>query len=119
MQRIQVEDRAPGEPGNDVFVGLPLDHPERFVTCTRQEGSTVDPQCAQVFVTANLLIRVSDRRPLLPRWRDIEQATSAFLRDHEVLQGLPPETWTAWIPLQIDGKAKDAASGSASRRRTS
>ena len=49
------------------------------------------------------------------RAESFEPGTPALLwnviRDYHVsvfaTYGLPPETWTAWIPLQIDGPAKD------------
>ena len=71
------------EAKHDVFVRKPIGQPEEVIDCFRKDHFP-NPECAQSFITMNLIIRASYRRALVPQWRDIHDRLVAFLKAQEV-----------------------------------
>ena len=73
----------PDEAKHDVFIRKPIERPEEVIDCFRKDHFP-NPECAQSFVTMNLIIKASYRRALVPQWRDIHDRLVAFLKTQEV-----------------------------------
>lgn len=84
MEQVATEAPTPPDAAkHDVFVREPIEQPEEVVDCFRKDHFP-NPECAQSFVTMNLIIKASYRRALVPQWRDIHDRLIAFLKAQEV-----------------------------------
>ena len=84
MTRVETEPALPDAIQHDVFVREPIGTPEEFIQCARGDKDVVAPECSQMFVVLNLIVKASYRRALVPQWREIHTRIAAYLTQHEV-----------------------------------
>lgn len=83
MARV-VSYSSPSGTRDDVYVLEPIDRIKEFVACGRKDAMRIDPACAQVFVSDDLVFRVSYRRQLVVSWRTLHERVIGFFRNAEV-----------------------------------